>query len=151
MDTIFTMLAHDHDMHDALFAQACGQVIGHDWPSAARSLAQLRSIIGRHLEAEETLVFAAYDQVVGSMAASTAILRAEHRQVAGVLERMIASLEQRDRSAFLKHAGTLRLVLQLHKEKEEHVFYPMAERLLGPVRERIHAALAADAASLRSS
>ncbi len=71
------------------------------------------------------------------------MLRAEHGQIRGMLCRMADSVAAGEREAFLKHAGTLRLVLQQHNEKEERVFYPLAGALLLAQREGIAAAIAA--------
>lgn len=144
MRTIFALLASERNAYDPLFAVACRYAFSRDWDAAVTALSQLSVLFAYHVRLEEQLVFAAYDDVVGSMAAATTVLRAEHSQLGGVLQRMADSLATRDRNAFLEHAGTMRLVLQLHKEKEEIVFYPMAETRLASQSDRIYAELATE-------
>lgn len=140
MESILSVFARDHQHCDALFAQACADVRASEWEDADHSVPALAEALQRHLQAEE-LVFDAFDQAVGSAGSPTASLRAEHRRVAGVLERLRASLDGRDSSAFFKHAGTLRVLLQYHHEKEEAVFYPVAERVLRQQRETLAAVM----------
>jgi hemerythrin-like domain-containing protein len=142
METIFSMLASDHAVSEVLFSRACSFVRADDFGAARLALTSLAATLEHHLETEETHVFAAVDAALAPGKRSTAVLRAEHRQILGVLKRMADSVDEGDRYAFIKHAGTLRLVLQLHNEKEEKVFYPMAEKVLRAQRERIHAAIA---------
>jgi hypothetical protein len=142
METIFSTLTCDHTAIDALFSRACSCVRAHDFGAAGQALESLSATLEHHLHIEETCVFAAFDAALAPGMLSTAVLRAEHRQILGVLQRMADSVDEGDRYAFIKHAGTLRLVLQLHNEKEETVFYPMAEIVLRAQRERIQAAIA---------
>ena len=137
MHTMFSVLASDHALCDQLFAQACTHVRSGDFLLAGRILSALAGTMERHLQAEETAVFAQYEAMLPEAAPLTAALRGEHGQIRGMLLRLATSLEEGDRLAFLKHAGTLALVLQQHNEKEEMVLYPMLERLqavTGPAR-----------------
>lgn len=129
MHTMFSALASEHAWCDQLFAQACTHARSGDFSLAKRALAALAETMERHLQTEETGAFAVYDAMLPQGAPLTDALRAEHGQIRGVLVRLATSLEEDDRLAFLKHAGTLALVLQQHNEKEEEIFYPMLERL----------------------
>lgn len=134
MDSICSILAADHARCDALFAQVCAQVRAHDWHAVRLSIAALSGVLQRHLQAEEQVVFAALDAVLGTASAATTSLRAEHRRVQGMLQRLHASAQACDMSACFKHAATLRVLLQQHHEKEERAFYPAAERILSAQR-----------------
>jgi hemerythrin-like domain-containing protein len=141
MESILSVLARDHQHCDVLFVRACADVRAGDWALAGRSVPALAEALRRHLHAEESIVFEAFDAAVGGDPPPTASLRAEHQRVLGVLQRMRDSLAGRDASAWFKHAATLRVLLQYHHEKEESVFYPAAERVLRGRRDELLAAL----------
>lgn len=141
MDTLSSVLAHDHDRCDVLFARACAQVRTGDWEGAAQSAPALAAALERHVRMEESVVFDALDAALRSQQSATATLRADHRRMEGVLMRLLASQRSRDASAFFKHAATLRVLLQSHHEREEQVFYPAAERILRGQREQLLAGL----------
>src|SRR4051812_7344449 len=110
MQTVFSMLAGEHALHGDLFTRACGSVREGAWGGAGQALAALTNAIERHFRTEHECILRALDKVAGPVGT----LRVEHAQVRGVLRRMANSLTECDRSAFMKHAGTLRLVLQFH-------------------------------------
>jgi iron-sulfur cluster repair protein YtfE (RIC family) len=85
----------------------------------------------RHLAMEESLLFPAVEAATG-MADSgpTHVMRAEHRQMRGVLDQMAAAMERGDRDELLDQGDTLHILIQQHNVKEEGVLYPLAERVL---------------------
>ncbi|SHG72892.1 hemerythrin domain-containing protein [Massilia sp. CF038] len=131
METIFDLLASDHAVHGALFQRVCTRVRQADWEGAARTLRGLGRALVRHLRREEAAVLRhLHDGGRASM--PVAQLRVEQRLVQGVLARMAHSLQSNDRSAFLKHAGTLRLLLQFHNQKQSTLYAPCYARAAAP-------------------
>lgn len=135
MQSIFSMLAGEHALHGDLFTRACGGVREGDWGGARQALAALTEAIERHLRIEDDCILRPLAKIQGPVGT----LRVEHAQVRGVLLRMAESLAELDRSAFMKHAGTLRLVLQFHYQKREAIRPQAGSRLAsGQVRHGVH-------------
>lgn len=117
MQAIFSMPAGEAALQGDLLTRVCGGVRAGDWGAASQALAALADTIETELRLEDDCILRAPDHLAGPVAT----LRIEHAQVRGVLLRMAASLADLDRSAFMKHAGTLRLVLQFHYQKREAI------------------------------
>ncbi|HEY0064126.1 MAG TPA: hemerythrin domain-containing protein [Telluria sp.] len=122
METVLNMLAKDHAIHRVLFMRACTRVRQAEWRGAASALSELDRALGRHLEREAAAVLQSCDGAADRAAMPTAMLRVEQRQLQGVLARMALSVESADRSGFHKHAGTLRLLLQYHNQKQAALY-----------------------------
>ena len=56
---------------------------------------------------------------------------AAHAQMRELLEDMRASIERRERDAFLGLSETLLVIMQQHNAKEEQILYRMADQVLG--------------------
>jgi hemerythrin-like domain-containing protein len=147
MTTISKFLQQDHAHCDALFALAEACVERHDWEGAERSYAQFDAALNQHLDMEEEVLFPAFEGVPGAPAGPTAVMRAEHDQLQGILSELDDALATRNTDDFLANAETLRIMLGQHNMKEEGILYPLADRLLAGCREEILARMQEAAAA----
>ena len=141
METISSYLASEHARCDALFAQAQAYVLAARWPEAARAFERFELAMERHLVMEETVVFPAFERAMGGADGPTCVMRKEHLQIRGIVQRLSESVGQRHANVFFDHADTFRILLHQHSEKEEGVLYPMAERVLHASQDNIIAAM----------
>lgn len=91
----------------------------------------------RHIGLEEELLFPEFERLTGMtpQAGPTAVMRHEHRQIEGflrTLERTIGVSSGEAEQA----RESLQRVLVHHNAKEEQVFYPTTDRLLGDAERR---------------
>lgn len=93
-----------------------------------------------HLDAEEQVLFPAFEAATGMFHGPTSVMREEHAQMRALLDRLDTALARRDWSGALDQGDTLLMLLQQHNTKEEGVLYPMAEQRLGDAWEELRAA-----------
>lgn len=129
-DSIYSELSTDHRRCDDLFSAAENQVHRGDWLSAGKSLQDFLSATLRHFEAEETILFPAFEMRTGQAMGPTRIMRTEHEQMRALFEDLQRDIESQDRGHYLGSSETLLTLLQQHNLKEEQVLYPLADRAL---------------------
>ena len=130
-------LEQDHERCDRLFAQAQRQAEAGGWSEAAASFAAFRQTLERHIAMEEAVLFAAIECASGGPTGPTQQMRLEHLDMRDLAQQMAAAAARRDAQTFAGAVQTLRIMLQQHNLKEEHVLYPMAERILGAGAARV--------------
>ena len=136
MASIAEALARHHDYCDECFAQADAEA-GRGKPDSALQLLQrFREELERHLAAEELDVFPAFEQATGNVAGPTAVMRAEHAQMRGLLDQMSAALGAGDLDSYQEGATTLLILMGQHNHKEESILYPMCDAAI-PAREQL--------------
>ncbi len=125
--TIRSFFEEDHDRLDHLFVSARAQ--RESDPAQARgAFAQFRAGLERHIVWEEQVLFPIWEQKTGmAQVGPTAVMRAEHRQIHHLLDRVQATLsEQTAESAAVAQA--LGDLLASHNMKEERVLYPAIDQ-----------------------
>lgn len=132
MFAIAHLLGDDHNRCDEIFAQAEAAVSQGQWDEAERRFADFRAALTRHFAAEEQTLFPAFEARTGMVAGPTKVMRAEHAQMNGLVERMAEALARRNDRAYLGESETLLMLMRQHNLKEEQILYPMADRALGP-------------------
>ena len=125
-------LAWDHDRLDALEAAAFRKRSEGDFGAARALYAEFALGLRRHIGFEEQLVFPAFEQKTGlpPTAGPTAVMRVEHREIEGLLDRIEASMGEAGSPAEALRRQ-LHAVLGDHNLKEEQVLYPSTDDLLG--------------------
>lgn len=125
-------LSWDHDRLDALETAAFEKRASGDLQLASRLYAEFSAGLKRHIGFEEQLLFPAFEEKTGmpSTAGPTAVMRAEHREIEGLLARIEAEIA--DAAADVESLRrSLHAVLEGHNLKEEQILYPTTDRLLG--------------------
>ncbi|MCB9555801.1 MAG: hemerythrin domain-containing protein [Deltaproteobacteria bacterium] len=140
-------LGGDHQRCDALWGEVEKAADGGDAAAATAAFERFDQALRRHLAAEETVLFPAVEEAVGlpPNAGPTAVMRAEHEQMRGLLDQMAMDLRQGDLDALIDQGDTLLMLIQQHNIKEEGVIYPMADAELGDGRSAVLSKLIAHA------
>jgi len=129
--SIRTTFADDHDRLDGLFSvYRATKRTDHD--RAKECFKQFKFGLQRHIVWEEQILFPLFDRKTGLFEGGpTAVMRAEHRQIADRLEAIHQKVRARDPETDREEEDLL-AVLTAHNEKEETVLYPMLDRLATP-------------------
>ncbi len=131
MDTKLTeSFTHHHRHLDDTFDEARAAAETGDFVRATEAFQVFRDAIERHMRAEETWLFPAYEAQHGSDNAMTSILRKGHRDLRGFFEEIAEAVDQADGDEAVALMGTVAQILQHHDEKEEQEFYPAVALLL---------------------
>lgn len=143
MSTIKLFLAADHQRCDNLFALAEATAAGGDWNRADADFAKFRDGLSHHFAMEEEVLFPAFEDHTGMTMGPTQMMRAEHTQMRGLLDRMADAAAGRDTNGFLGDCETLLIIMQQHNIKEEQILYQMADQALAGESEQIVALMRA--------
>ena len=126
-----TQPLHAHHKHcDELFALAEEGVHRLRWDQCVDQFGLFRGELEGHFATEEQLLFPAFEAANGSTSGPPQVMRIEHQQMRGLMGEMAQALESRSAGAFAGLAETLLVLMQQHNMKEEHILYPMCDRLL---------------------
>ena len=139
-----TQILPDHHRHcDDLFAAAEDAALRGDWAAAAPAFEHFNAQMMAHFDAEESLLFPAFEAATGMSAGPTEMMRYEHEQMRGLLSQLAAACEARDGETYGGVAETLLMLMQQHNMKEENILYPMCDQALGAEAERLGATIGA--------
>ena len=117
--------ALDHAFEEARQATRDG-----DFTRARAAFQGFRDAIERHMKAEETWLFPAYEARHGQDHALTSILRKGHRDLRGFFEEIAEALGEGDGDEGAALIDTAGQILHHHDEKEEQGFYPAVTTLV---------------------
>jgi hemerythrin-like domain-containing protein len=90
--------------------------------------AELAAGLVAHAHLEDDLLFVALERPLGPNGGPLAVMREEHAEVEGTLERLTQVDDVQEADAL---AARLATIAHEHFEKEEQVLFPMAVELLG--------------------
>ena len=130
MSSIAELMADDHRACDDEFAAIEQAVKKGDWTSAATTLRAFHDAMERHLTAEESTLFPAFETATGMSMGPTRVMRMEHVQIRSLLDDLRAAVEVADLASFRGQAETLLILMQQHNLKEENILYPMCDQHL---------------------
>jgi hemerythrin-like domain-containing protein len=130
METIAQTLSHDHLRCDQLFAKAEESVAKTDWELATTNFTNFRMAMERHFTMEEEVLFPTIEKRAGQRIGPTQVMRMEHQQMRQVFVEMEESITQQDSDEYLGLSETLLMLMQQHNGKEEHMLYPLSDRIL---------------------
>jgi hemerythrin-like domain-containing protein len=139
-DSVAAYLSWDHDRLDAILQSVRERVERGEWGEARREYGEFDRGLDRHIRLEEDILFPVFETRTGLANGPTAVMREEHRPIRAALGVMRDAIARRDAGSFHDGVAGLLTVLADHNAKEEHVLYPVADRVL-PEADR--AALAA--------
>ena len=126
-----TQILPDHHQHcENLFVSAEECVQRGDWAAAASAFQHFHDQINAHFEAEENLLFPAFEAATGMSAGPTQMMRYEHAQMRSLLAQLAAACAAHDGEAYAGAAETLLMLMQQHNMKEENILYPMCDQAL---------------------
>jgi hemerythrin-like domain-containing protein len=133
-----TQILPDHHRHcDDLFVAAEEAAQRGDWAAAATAFEHFYGQMKAHFEAEEGLLFPAFEAATGMSAGPTQMMRHEHEQMRSLLAQLATACAASDGEGYAGAAETLLMLMQQHNMKEENILYPMCEQALGAEAERL--------------
>jgi iron-sulfur cluster repair protein YtfE (RIC family) len=139
-----TQILPAHHKHcDDLFVAAEESAQSGDWAAAAPAFERFHNQMTAHFEAEEGLLFPAFEAATGMSAGPTKMMRYEHEQMRTLLAQLAAACAAHDGEAYAGVAETLLMLMQQHNMKEENILYPMCDQALGDEAERLGAKIGA--------
>ncbi len=127
-----TPMADDHHHCDELFASAEQVVESGQWQQAAEAHQRFIDGMEQHLQAEEELLFPAFEAASGISEGPTSVMRHEHQQMRALFAQMGEALAAQNSDDYLGASETLLILMQQHNAKEEQILYPMLDQMLGP-------------------
>jgi hemerythrin-like domain-containing protein len=134
----------DHHRHcDDLYVAAEDAAQRGDWAAAAPAFERFHEQMKAHFDAEEALLFPAFEAASGMSGGPTNMMRYEHEQMRTLLAQLDAACQDHDGESYAGVAETLLMLMQQHNMKEENILYPMCDQALGAEAESLGAKIGA--------
>lgn len=130
MTTFRETMSGDHRQCDTRFVTVETAINRKDWDEAGKAFAVFARAMLAHFQAEEDVLFPAFENRTGMRMGPTQVMRSEHAQMRELIEAARAALEARDADDYSGYAETLLIMMQQHNMKEENVLYPMCDQQL---------------------
>lgn len=127
MENIRDVMTADHRQCDDLFAAVEHALARAAWSDAGAEFDRLRDAMSCHFDAEEAILFPAFEAQTGMSTGPTRVMRSEHDQMRELLVAAEKALVERDAEDYSGIAETLLIMLQQHNMKEENILYPMCD------------------------
>ena len=141
MSEICEILPRHHKHCDDLFAAAEEAAQSGDWVVCNAECGRFVRDIRAHFDAEENLLFPAFESATGMSSGPTQIMRMEHGQMRDLIGQLEVAQAAKDAETYAGVAETLLIMMQQHNMKEENILYPMCDRALGAQVEQLAAEL----------
>jgi len=136
--SLLEFLAEDHRRCDALFAEAEAAAQGGDPKRAGALSAMFTFGMRRHFSMEEEGFFSEFDARTGMQGSGpTQVMREEHAQMRGLLDRIDAAAAAADLAGLLSAGETLLILMEQHNLKEEQMLYVFADEVFQGVTDEI--------------
>jgi hemerythrin-like domain-containing protein len=137
MSHISQVLPAHHKHCDELFAVAEEAAQQGNWTACSEACGRFAHDMLAHFDAEESLLFPAFESATGMSNGPTQVMRMEHGQLRDLLGQLEAAQSARDAETFAGVAETLLIMMQQHNMKEENILYPMCDQALGAQVEQL--------------
>ena len=125
-------LTRDHRRLDAIVSEVEGLASAGAFGDAETRFAEFTRGLGRHIDAEEEILFPAFEQVTGIVGGGpTFVMRKEHVEIRRLMNQVAGALAAADAGATQASLRELTDVLANHNMKEERILYPMTDRAVG--------------------
>lgn len=131
-------LADDHRRCDALYAAAEAAAQAGD-PEQTRALSAAFTFnMRRHFMMEEEGFFPEFEARTGMQGAGpTEVMREEHAQMRGLLDRIDGAAADADFDTLLSAGETLLILMEQHNLKEEQMLYVLADEVFAGVTDEL--------------
>ena len=130
MESIRDLMAENHRVCDEYFAAVEQAIADGAWEKAGQEFSLFQNAMLKHFEAEESILFPAFEERTGMRMGPTQVMRAEHAQINGLIAAAEVALAARDVDEYSGNAETLLIMTQQHNMKEESILYPMCDQHL---------------------
>lgn len=142
--TVTGYLQADHRRLDAITPDVERLADAGSFAEARARFGELACGLGWHIDVEEQMLFPFFEAKTGMTRGPTTVMRDEHVEIKGGMQRVAAALDAGNVGAFRDALGELVAILSAHNMKEEKMLYPMTDRAIDTVeaQERFVARLA---------
>lgn len=130
MSNVSEILPAHHKHCDELFAVAEEAAQAGNWAACGVECGRFVRDMLAHFDAEENLLFPAFETATGMSSGPTQIMRMEHAQMRDLLGQLESAQAAKDAETFAGVAETLLILMQQHNMKEENILYPMCDQAL---------------------
>jgi iron-sulfur cluster repair protein YtfE (RIC family) len=132
MESITSYMQEDHVLIDGFAERALQAADAGDSSALHSQGTEFLRRLQRHIEMEENVLFPAFEQRTGMVAAGPSRqMRIEHEQMQPILAQMRQAVTAKDGAGFRRGAKALFDILQPHNVKEEQMMYPMLDDAAG--------------------
>jgi hemerythrin-like domain-containing protein len=135
-DSVTEHLQADHRRLDGILAEAQQLAGAGDYPRAAARFAEFSSGLDRHIDLEEQILFPTFESATGMRGGPTQVMRAEHVQIRDSMRTATDALAREEDEVLGEAVHELTETLSAHNMKEEHMLYPMTDRVIGDEQRR---------------
>ncbi len=126
--TITEYLQTDHRRLDAIMGRFQDAHKSGRWEDAARDFREFNLGLRRHIQIEEEILFPAFEEKTGMHdAGPTFVMRMEHTEIRGLLDRILSATDAKDSSQVNDATQAILNILGDHNMKEEHILYPESD------------------------
>ncbi len=126
----------DHRRLDAVFPDVERLLATGSFPESARRFAEGACGLNWHIDAEERVLFPAFEEATGNTNGPTVVMRTEHVEIRRLIDAVRAALNLSDTDTSRKAIRQLVEALSAHNAKEEQILYPLTDQAIGGERER---------------
>ncbi len=137
MNSTDNWLVHDHSMYEELLIQCREAVEVADWSKAEHVFKEYINHLRHHITMEEELLYPAYEARVGDNYRPTEALRQEHGKIGRFIRDLLQVLKSRDSGHVIECFEKFEEQMNLHHDKEEDLFLPMAGIILQDSHEEL--------------
>ena len=120
----------NHRACDEFFAAVEQAIADSAWEKDGQAFGLFQNAVHNHFEAEESILFPAFEERTGIRMGTPQVMRGEHAQINGLSAATEAALAARDVDEYSGNAETLLIMTQQHNMKEEGILYPMCDQHL---------------------
>ena len=133
MQTINDFMMKDHQLIDGFLERAEQAAKAGDFAAHEREATEFLDRIAVHIDVEDRLLFAAFEERTGMKEAGPSVtMREEHREMEPIFDAMREAVAAKDAAKYLASAAQLVQILAPHNQKEETMMYPMIDDAMGP-------------------
>ena len=133
---ITEFLERDHRRFCGIFFDVGRRLAAGSLPESAYRFEEGACGLNWHLNAEEQVLFPAFEGATGNTRGPTVVMRAEHLEIRRLMDTVRVALGLADAYASSEALRRLIGALSAHSAKEVQVLYPLTDRAIGDERER---------------
>jgi hemerythrin-like domain-containing protein len=122
----------DHHFTDAEIAVARG-----DWDAASEYFELFRDAMDKHFDAEETILFPAFEEEGGAEVGQTQVFAREHVRMRELFRQLAAAIDRRDAAEYINLSEALFTLLLQHNAHGDQVLYPLLDEILSERSEAL--------------
>jgi hemerythrin-like domain-containing protein len=135
-NTVTAYLEADHRRLDDIAKGVAKWLRAGSVGEALRDFEGFAGGLNRHIDAEEQVLFPAFEELTGVPHGPTAVMRAEHVEIRRRMAAAVAAMRAGKAPLALGALAALVDLLSMHNKKEEGVLYPWADEALGTTEAR---------------